>query len=62
MPTIRSASWIEPHYRTALQAMERAEPATVTITRLKPLTDKGKPTRTIKDGDTITFAAPVALP
>lgn len=53
-------SWIASDYSRALQAMERAEPPTATVTRVKPLTDKGKPTRAIKDGDTILLAAPVA--
>jgi three-Cys-motif partner protein len=55
----RGHSWVESQYSKALQAMERAEPPTATITRAKPLTDKGKPTRAIKAPDIVAFSGPV---
>lgn len=48
-------SWVEPHYSKALQAMEKVEPPAAIVTRINPLTDKGKPTRAIKNEDMVAF-------
>lgn len=54
-------NWVVGQYSKALQAMEKADPPTATLTRLEPLTSTGKPTRAIDEGDTIAFAsAPTA--
>jgi three-Cys-motif partner protein len=47
--------WVQSHYSKALQAMELSDPPSATVTRLKPFTDTGKPTRAIKDGDTVSL-------
>ena len=52
----RGHSWVESQYAKAVQAMEAAQPPAATVTRLKPLTDKGRRTRTIKNGDTVAFS------
>lgn len=55
----RGHGWVEGQYAKALQAMEMLQPPAVTITRLKPLTDTGRPTRTIKEADTVAFSEAV---
>lgn len=54
-------NWVVGQYSKALQAMEKADPPAATISRVDPLTSRGKPTRAIKEGDTVAFSSPVAL-
>jgi three-Cys-motif partner protein len=52
-----NGAWLEPKYRTAVKAMENAEPPTVMIRRAEPLTKTGKPSRALNYPDTITFTS-----
>jgi len=56
----RGRVWIEGQYSKALQSMERGEPPTATVDRVKPLTQTGQKTRAIGDRDKITFYVPAA--
>jgi three-Cys-motif partner protein len=55
-------NWVVGQYSKALQAMEKADPPAAIVTRLRPFTSTGKPTRAIDEGDTIAFrSAPAEL-
>jgi three-Cys-motif partner protein len=56
----RGHSWVEGQYSKALQAMEKVAPPAVKVSRVKPLTSTGKPTRAITDVDTVYFPSPAA--
>jgi three-Cys-motif partner protein len=49
-------SWIESQYKEALKAMAATTPAGVVITRQKPLTKTGKPSKAIGLKDELKFA------
>lgn len=49
--------WVEKQYRAALKAMEKTEPPGVTITRVKPTTATGRPSRGLELADQLVFAA-----
>ena len=48
--------WIESHYRWAVRGMADEDPPRATIKRVKPLTDKGKPSKALTLPDSVTFA------
>lgn len=47
--------WLEPQYRVALKAMEKADPPAAKITRRAPVTQTGSPSTGLVLDDTITL-------
>jgi three-Cys-motif partner protein len=48
-------NWIAGQYKAALKALEATNPAGVSITRLKPVTKTGRPSKAIVDQDELSF-------
>jgi hypothetical protein len=48
-------AWVESHYRWAVKGMAEGDEPEVVITRKVALTPKGRPARSLKLPDTITF-------